>query len=102
MSRHFHLALAVDDVIAVITDYSERLGAPPIVRIGDSYALWRTEEINLSVSKASTGEERLRHVGFEDNEASVKSYSTDSTGLLWEHFTISNQDDEIEQIFGSS
>jgi hypothetical protein len=97
-SRRFHVALAVDHVDGVAADSAERLGESPVVSIAGEYALWRTSEINLSISKARPDEERLRHVGFEDPEVETKTYSTDCSGLLWESSS-SHQDDEIASIF---
>jgi hypothetical protein len=45
--------LAVDDLDATIRDYSERLGADPVAVVPGKYALWRTAEVNLSVTATS-------------------------------------------------
>ena len=100
MTRRFHVALAVDDVDGVVREYTDLLGGPPVQEVPGEYALWRTAEINLSVSRAAQGEGRLRHVGFEDSSVSEKTYATDSTGLLWELFSAEHQDAEIASIFG--
>ncbi len=99
MTRRFHIALAVDDVDSVVRDYTERLGAPPVQQVPDTYALWRTPEINLSISKGEGGV-RLRHVGFEDDGAPEKTTATDCTGLVWERFAPDHQDAEIEKVYG--
>jgi hypothetical protein len=72
--RRFHLALAVDDLDATIADYTVRLGEAPAVVVDGRYAVWRTPEINLSVSVPEAGPgsaaaQRIRHVGFEDGAA---------------------------------
>jgi hypothetical protein len=100
MTRRFHIALAVEDVEDVVGDYTERLGAPPVQHIAGTYALWRTPEINLSISQADAGASALRHVGFEDSTVTEKTYATDRTGLLWERFSPALQDAEITQVYG--
>ena len=101
MARRFHLALAVDDVDRVVRDYSDRLGAPPVQLVPGAYALWRTPEVNLSVSRARGADvgAQLRHVGFEDASAAEKTTATDCTGLMWERFGPDHQDAEIAQIY---
>jgi hypothetical protein len=101
MARTFHLALAVEDVAAVVDDYTERLGTPPTQVVPGVYALWRTPEVNLSISRAEPGTSSLRHVGFEDDSVSEKTYATDVTGLLWERFNHHLQDAEIQSVYGS-
>ena len=100
MPRRFHVALAVDDVDAVVADYRLRLGEEPVHHVAREYALWRTPEINLSISAAGPGEARLRHVGFEDTEVPAKTYATDCSGLLWERFAAHHQDAEVAQLYG--
>jgi hypothetical protein len=34
-----------------------------------------------------------------DSDVPAKTYSTDCTGLLWESFSIEQQDAEVSQIF---
>lgn len=97
--RRIHIALAVDDLTATIEDYTRRLGAPPVVVIPDRYALWRTEEVNLSVTAPRTGE-RLRHLGFEDDRVTAMTADTDGNGLTWESFTAEQQDAEINEVYG--
>jgi catechol 2,3-dioxygenase-like lactoylglutathione lyase family enzyme len=97
--RRLHIALAVDDFDATIHDYSQRLGADPVVVVG-KYALWRTPEVNLSVNCDVAAGDRLRHLGFEDDAVNTKSESTDVNGLLWESFSPRWQDEGIMRVYG--
>jgi hypothetical protein len=97
--RRLHIALAVDDLDATIHDYSQRLGADPVVVVG-KYALWRTPEVNLSVNCDVAAGDRLRHLGFEDDAVNTKSESTDVNGLLWESFSPRWQDEGIMRVYG--
>jgi len=98
--RRIHVALAVDDLDETIADYTDRLGAPPIAVVADIYALWRTDEVNLSVNADVSGSERLRHLGFEDDQAATKSESTDVNGITWEAFSPAWQDQGIVAVYG--
>ncbi|HEX4081432.1 MAG TPA: hypothetical protein VHX40_00595 [Acidimicrobiales bacterium] len=109
--RRFHLALAVDDLDATIADYTVRLGEAPAVVVDGRYAVWRTPEVNLSVAVAvavvpdagpgpATGQ-RLRHVGFEDDDAVAGPRTVDVNGVEWERFSLVHQDAEIARVYGS-
>jgi catechol 2,3-dioxygenase-like lactoylglutathione lyase family enzyme len=98
--RRLHIALAVDDLDATVRDYTERLGAEPVAVVSDTYALWRTPEVNLSVNCVASPDQRLRHLGFEDEACGPKSISTDVNGLVWEAFTSEQQDEEIVRAYG--
>ena len=100
--RRIHIALVVEDINGTISDYSDRLGAGPVVVVQGRYALWRTPEVNLSVSVGGSGSGGLSHLGVEDDAAVVKTKSTDVNGLLWEHFSAASQDEEIVRLFGTS
>ncbi len=101
--RRFHVALAVDDLAATIADYTARLGESPTVVVDGRYALWRTPEVNLSVSVpgpgAATGP-RLRHLGFEDAHAAAGPRTVDVNGIEWEAFSRVRQDAEIARVYG--
>jgi hypothetical protein len=108
--RRFHLALAVDDLDATIADYTIRLGEAPAVVVDGRYAVWRTPEVNLSVSVSvpdagpgpgSAAGQRLRHVGFEDDDAVTGPRTVDVNGLEWEAFSLVHQDAEIARVYGS-
>ncbi len=49
--KRFHIALAVADLNASIADYSARLGQSPQVVVADTYALWRTDQLNFSINQ---------------------------------------------------
>jgi hypothetical protein len=95
--KRFHIAIGVADIARSIDDYSVRLGAAPSVVVTGEYALWRTGTLNLSIRR--TGEEAgaLRHLGWEDPAAPGFSKDRDVNGILWEHFSASEQDREIVQ-----
>lgn len=92
-----HLAIATNDIQATVKDYAVRLGFEPCLVIPNEYALWRNSSINISIRKDSTckpGE--LRHLGWEDPDASAFTASKDSNGILWENFNAEQQAEEIE------
>lgn len=99
MKKKFHISLEVNDIRKSILDYSNRLGQQPDLAIKDQYALWRTDSLNFSIRKGNEAG-RLRHLGFEDSEATLFSSETDSNGILWEHFNAEQQAEEIENIWG--
>src|SRR5262249_40275537 len=90
-----HIALAVTDVSASIEDYSRRLGCPPSVVVGDEYALWRTEQVNLSIRRTSGEAGVLRPLRWEDPDATRFSQETDVNGIVWERFSAELQAREI-------
>ena len=97
MSRVFHIAIAVQDISTSVEDYNERMGQPADIVVEGQYALWRTKELNLSIRKASPGEGgRLRHIGWETEDAAQFTCDKDCNGLLWEEFTAKQQAAEIE------
>jgi catechol 2,3-dioxygenase-like lactoylglutathione lyase family enzyme len=98
--RRIHIALAVDDLEDSIVDYAERLGARPVAVVPGKYALWRTPEVNLSINCDVDATQRLRHLGFEDDDVATKSESSDVNGLLWEAFNAALQDQAITQAYG--
>ena len=100
--RRIHIALAVDDLQRSIDDYRERLGAEAAVIVSGRYALWRTPEVNLSITLHPGGAERLRHLGFEDDAADAATETSDVNGIVWERFTAAQQANEIEDNYGSA
>jgi catechol 2,3-dioxygenase-like lactoylglutathione lyase family enzyme len=98
--KRLHLAIATHDIAATVQDYTQRLGAAPVVVVPGDYALWRTETLNFSVRQDSTCEPgTLRHLGWEDDEAPTLTTDTDCNGLLWEHFAAHHQAAEIHEIW---
>ena len=93
--RRVHIALAVRELGISIRDYSERLGGQPCCVVDGSYALWRTETLNLSISVDPTAAGTLRHLGFEDPDAGAPSVAKDVNGIEWERFTEAQQREEI-------
>jgi len=96
-ARRIHIALAVRDIDAAVRDYSARLGAQPCCVVEGIYALWRTDQVNLSISVMPEVAGTLRHLGFEDPESPIMSVETDANGIEWERFTEEQQMAEIRQ-----
>jgi hypothetical protein len=93
--KRFHVALAVRDFDEAVREYTTRLGSEPCCIVENTYALWRTAEVNLSISRNPERAGTLRHVGFEDPSSSAMAMETDANGFQWERFSESQQDDEI-------
>ncbi len=93
--KRIHIALAVADFDASLREYTARLGAEPCCVVSDTYALWRTDHVNLSISVKPAEAGRLRHLGFEDSEAQAMSEEADVNGITWERFAQRHQRDEI-------
>ncbi|MGH9089089.1 MAG: hypothetical protein ACRDYZ_13435 [Acidimicrobiales bacterium] len=98
--RRIHVALAVDDLEATVDDYTERLDAEPVAVVPGKYALWRTDEVNLSVNADASTAQRLRHLGFEDDAVTEKTESHDVNGIMWESFSSTWQDRGLVRIYG--
>jgi hypothetical protein len=100
--KKFHIALAVTDIEASVSDYAQRLECRPDVVIPHEYALWRTPALNLSIRRAPAGEGgTLRHLGWEDPASPAFSAERDVNGILWEHFSSEQQAEEIRQAWPS-
>ena len=96
----FHVALSVADIEASVGEYSKRLKCAPQVVVRGEYALWRTETLNFSSRKTAESEAgKLRHVGWEDSDASAFEVQSDINGVLWERFSADQQRDEILSIW---
>ncbi len=96
MNRKFHIALGVADIAASIEDYAQRLQAQPALVVPDEYALWRTPALNFSIRRVEPeAVGLLRHLGWEDAFAQEFSRDTDANGIVWEHFALNQQLDEI-------
>ena len=100
--RKLHLALAVSNIEQSVADYSARLGVLPTVIVPGEYALWRTGTLNLSIRKTSAPSGTMRHLGWEDTEATEFSTETDCNGITWEKFSASHQAQEINDIWPSA
>jgi putative redox protein len=98
--KKIHIAISSHDIAATVKDYTQRLGFAPCVVVAGEYALWRNAAFNFSVrhdheKPAGT----LRHLGFEDPQASTFSTSTDCNGIVWEQFSAAQQAEEIRTAF---
>lgn len=98
--KRFHISIAVTDYDASVADYTKRLGCAPDKQVKGRYARWRTDLLNFTVS-CKPGQEggAVRHIGFEDPDATIFSEATDANGIVWEHFSKDAQDAEIEEKF---
>ena len=98
--KKFHIAISTDRIAATINDYTVRLGQGPCSYIENEYALWRTESLNVSIQQdASCSPGGLRHLGWEDEDASEFSAQTDVNGITWERFSAKLQADEINELW---
>lgn len=100
--KRIHIAISTTNIQASVAEYTKRLGAKPVAYIANEYALWRTNEVNLSIRKdRKVAPGTLRHLGFEDPDATGFSAEKDGNGILWERFNAQAQDAEIERIWPS-
>lgn len=97
MTRRFHLALGVSDLNESLRHYTTRLGSDPVLVVPNVYALFRTEQLNLSLRVQPSGSAVVRHVGFEREDAVHFESELDVNGLLWETFSFGQQLQEIEE-----
>ena len=97
--KTLHLALAVSNLELSIAEYSARLEALPVVVVPGEYALWRTEKVNLSIRKTKEPSGTLRHLGWEDTEATSFTTEKDCNGIVWENFASAHQNKEINEIW---
>lgn len=96
--KKLHLALGVADIEATVSDYTQRFGQGPDLVIPGTYALWRTAHLNVSVRCTGNDEVgKLRHLGWETDDAESFTSETDCNGILWEHFTAKHQAQEIKE-----
>ncbi|WP_019937443.1 hypothetical protein [Bordetella sp. FB-8] len=98
--KRFHIALAVANLEASISDYSARLGQAPSAVVPGQYAMWRTDLLNFSINEMPGKAGQLRHVGFEDDSVPGYSSSIDVNGLMWELFSAAQQDARIVSTYG--
>lgn len=98
--RKLHLALGVDSIEATVKDYSQRFGQAPDLVVPGEYALWRTEQLNVSVRKNDVaGAGTLRHLGWEMDDAAAFTSDTDCNGIVWESFAAQHQAEEINELW---
>jgi uncharacterized cupin superfamily protein len=101
-NRRIHIALTVRDLTPSIQEYSRRLGVDPCCVVAETYALFRTDQLNLSISVDRDAAGTLRHLGFEDPDAREASVERDVNGIDWERFTQQQQRAEIERKWPSA
>ncbi|HEX6274958.1 MAG TPA: hypothetical protein VFZ53_18075 [Polyangiaceae bacterium] len=93
----FHIALSCADVASAVADYRVRLGVEPAVVVDGEYALFRTSELNVSIRRdGAVPPGHLRHLGWEDVDATSFTSETDALGIVWERFSAEAQANEIE------
>ncbi|MEM7469061.1 MAG: hypothetical protein AAF387_19555 [Pseudomonadota bacterium] len=98
--KKLHIAISTNKIEETIADYSNRLDAEPCSVIPNEHALWRTEQLNLSVRQdLSCTQGQLRHLGWEDASATEFTQETDVNGIVWEHFNAELQADEINELW---
>jgi len=98
--RRFHIALAVRSIAESVPEYSRRLGIDPAVIVEGKYAMWRTDQMNFSINEIPARAGQLRHLGFEDDDASGFTMDHDVNDIMWELFSPSAQDDKIREMYG--
>jgi catechol 2,3-dioxygenase-like lactoylglutathione lyase family enzyme len=98
--KRFHIALAVADMDASVADYSARLGQPPQAVVIDTYAMWRTDQLNFSIRKDAARAGQVVQIGFEDDAAEGFVSDTDINGIEWQRFSTLEQDLRIITTFG--
>ena len=99
--RRIHIALAVRSVSESVDDYSRRIGVAPAVVVNGKYAMWRTDQMNFSINEIPARAGQLRHLGFEDDEATGFSMDHDVNNIMWELFSPSAQDEKIREMYGT-
>lgn len=98
--RKLHIAISTNKIDETIKDYSARLEAAPCSIVPGEYALWRTESLNVSIRyDTNCNPGSLRHLGWEDPDASEFSHETDVNGIVWEEFSAQQQANEINELW---
>lgn len=92
-----HVALGVSDLAPAVDEYERLLDRKPTLVIPDTYALFRTRELNLSLRVTATEAGQVRHLGFEREEPTPFDSITDQRGVTWEFFDAKGQAEEIHQ-----
>jgi hypothetical protein len=99
--RRLHIALAVRQLGESIEDYTHRLSVPAVVVVPHKYAMSRTESLNFAITEQPEHSGNLRHLGFDDDDASGMSTDTDTNGIVWELFSQAVQDQAIVVVYGT-
>lgn len=99
--KRFHISLSVADLAESIAEYTRRLGKPPRTMVTDTYAMWRTDELNFSVVRDAEHAGQVRNIGFEDDAAAEYDRDVDINGVVWERFSSLTQDLKITLRYGT-
>lgn len=98
--RRIHIAISTQNIEQSITDYTSRLCCEPEVVVPGEYALFRTQTVNFSIRRdSSVASGTLRHLGFEDDDATSFTSEPDVNGIYWEQFNDALQKEEILNIW---
>ena len=97
--KKFHIAISVANIEQSIADYSLRLEKQPEIVIHGEYALWRTEILNFSIRTTKEKIGTVRHIGWEDPDATGFTKETDVNGVIWENFNEKEQLKEINSVW---
>lgn len=98
--KRFHISLSVADLTRSANEYTRLLGRPPRTLVRDTYAMWRTDQINFSVVQDPAHAGQLRNLGFEDDDTSGHQCEVDTNGVAWERFSSLTQDLKITLRYG--
>lgn len=95
--KKLHLAIGVSNIESSVEDYTCRLEKEADLVIPGHYALWRTPHLNMSIRKVSDEQVgQVRHLGWENSEATEFTKEYDTNSILWEEFSAAQQAQEIE------
>ena len=98
--KRFHIAIGVKNLDESIADYSARLGMVPEAIVPETYARWRTDTLNFTISvREEFG--HVRHLCWEDDNAKEFSDEKDPNGILWQCFPQEEQIKEGKRIYGT-
>jgi hypothetical protein len=98
--KKLHMVISTGSINASVKDYSERLGVPPCVLVHGEYALWRTATLNISIRQDSgCSQGMLRHLGWEDDNATAFTKQVDVNGITWERFSARQLAEEMNALW---
>ncbi|WP_322774583.1 hypothetical protein [Synechococcus sp. CBW1107] len=97
--RAFHRALAVSNIEQAVVVYSARLGASPVVVVPGGHALWQAQAVNLSIRKTAECSGAMRHLGWEDTDATEFTVEADCNGIVWKKLAACHQVQKINMIW---
>lgn len=98
--KKLHIAISTDKIAETVADYTKRLNTEPCLVVPGEYALWRTDNLNLSIRQDATATPgSLRHLGWEEPAATEFTQDTDVNGVVWELFNAHHQAEEINELW---